>query len=89
MIAAPPTPRQARPRRPVTTLRVGERVVVDLRGPAIDRINQYGGVIVAVDDTAVRLDAAWRRFGWSPDATEGEIALPWSRIDRVRIEAPR
>ncbi len=89
MVAQPASPRQARPRRPIATLRPGEHVVIDLRGPAIDRINQFGGVVAAVDDTAVRLDAHWRRFGWSPDAAEGERVIPWARIDRVRIEGAR
>ena len=89
MVAAPAIPRQARSRGPVTTLRPGEEVTVHLRGRAVDAINAYGGEVVAADATALRLALSWSRFSPSPSPAAGEVVIPWSRIDRVRVEAPR
>ncbi len=89
MIAAPATPRQAQARRPLTALRPGELVTAHLRGRAVDAVNAYSGEVLASDATALRLAAAWSRFGLTPSAAEGEVVIPSSRIDRVRVEAPR
>lgn len=74
------------PRLPVSSLRPGEVVTVHLKGRALETINSYGGTVVEIDAVALRLDAAWSRFSLTPSPASGEIVVPWSRIDRVRIE---
>lgn len=74
------------PRLPVSALSPGEAVTVHLKGRAVETINAYGGVVVSVDAVAVRLDAAWSRFTLTATPTTGEIIVPWSRVDRVRVE---
>lgn len=71
----------------ITTLAPGEEVVIHLRGAAAQAINAYGGRVLGVDATAIRLHATWSRFCLTPNATTGVVLVPWSRIDRVRIEA--
>ncbi|MDP9363782.1 MAG: hypothetical protein M3Q10_06085 [Chloroflexota bacterium] len=89
MIALPPTPRQARSRRPVTTLRPGEVVTVHLKGRSAERINAYGGRVLDVDSVAIRIETAWSRFCLAPSLATGERVLPWAVVDRVVVEAPR
>lgn len=80
---------ERRPKRgqTIATLAPGENVIVSLRGPASERINQYGGEVVAVDGTAIRLRVSWSRFGLTPMRAEGERVIAWQRIEHVRPEA--
>ena len=73
--------------RPVTTLAPGDRVTVRLRGRATDRVNAWGGEVVAADGTALRLRVSWYRFGLGPCPAAGERVIPWGRIEDVRLEA--
>jgi len=73
-----------RSRLPITTLHPGELVVVVLRGkPTLERINSWGGTVVAGDGIAVRLTAEWFKCGIWPHAPEGERVIPWSTIAQV------
>lgn len=89
MIAETLSPGQARPPRPTTTLRPGEIVVVGLRGPAAHRLNQCGGEVIAADAVAVRVRLAWTMVDLRSSPAHGEMVVPWSRVDRVTVEAPR
>ncbi len=75
-------------RLPITTVRPGDVVSIHLRGRVSERINSYGGRVNEADAIAVRINASWSRFGVWPTETSGEIVIPWSRIDRIRIETP-
>ncbi len=75
-------------RLPIASVTAGEHVTLHLRGRASDAINAWGGEVVAVDGVALRIATTWRRFCLSPSPTAGEVIIPWSRIDRIRIEEP-
>jgi len=84
------TPRQARGGKakgqPLTTLRPGERVIVNLRGRVSDRIHQWAGEVIDVDAVAVRLRPTWYRFGLSAcDASGEDHVIPWSQIADVKV----
>ena len=83
-------PRSAGPSPiPVTTLKRGDRVVIHLRGRAIDRINAWAGEVVAVDGAAIRTAAHRSRFCLSHHAAGGERVIPWPRVGFVKIEGRR
>ena len=73
---------------PVTTVKPGDAVTVHLTGRATDRINAWGGEVLAVDGVALRIRADWHRFGLWPNAAEGEKVLPWARIESISVNAP-
>ena len=73
---------------PITTVKLGDAVTVYLTGRADERINTWGGTVLAVDGVAVKLAAAWYRFGLWANAAEGEKVIPWGRIDRISVKAP-
>ena len=73
---------------PIETVRPGDAVTVHLTGKADERINTWAGTVLAVDGVAVKLAAAWYRFGLWTNAAEGEKVLPWSRIKRISVETP-
>ena len=73
---------------PITTVKPGDAVTVHLTGRATDRINAWGGEVVAVDGVAIRIRADWHRFCLSAAPAEGEKVIPWGRIERINVEAP-
>ena len=73
---------------PITTIKPGDAVTVHLTGRAAERVNTWGGTVLAVDGVAVKLAAAWSRFGLWANAAEGEKVLPWGRIESISVEAP-
>ena len=73
---------------PIAAIKPGDAVTIHLTGRAVERVNAWGGEVVAVDGVAVRMRASWSRFCLSPGHAEGEHVIPWSRIDRIRAEAP-
>ncbi len=80
--------RETRPARlrPITTLPPGERVKVELRGRASQRMNAYVGAVRAVDGVAVRLVLTYSRFDWSWGQASGEIVLPWHQIECIDVQ---
>lgn len=72
----------------ISTVKPGDAVTVHLTGRASERINTWGGEVVAVDGVAVRIEASWYRTGLWSGAAEGEKVIPWGRIDRIGVEAP-
>ena len=73
---------------PITTVAPGDAVTVHLTGRADERINTWGGEVLAVDGVAVKLAAAWYRCGLWANTAEGEKVIPWGRIDHINVEAP-
>ena len=64
---------------PATTVKPGDAVAIHLTGRADERINTWGGMVLAVDGVAVRLAAAWYRFSPWSNTAEGQKVDPWGR----------
>ena len=73
---------------PIGAIAPGTPATVHLTGRASERINSWGGEVVAVDGVALRLKASWYRCGLWSSTAEGEKVIPWGRIDRINVEAP-
>ncbi len=70
---------------PISTIHPGDQVKISLTGKSVDRVNGWGGTVVAVDGVAIRLTDAWYRFDLHGHLAEGERVIPWSRIADIAL----
>ena len=61
---------------PISTLKAGDLVTVNLSGRAVDRIHQWAGEVVAVDRVAIRRKTFWYRLALSACSSTGERIIP-------------
>jgi hypothetical protein len=69
----------------IETVRAGESVTVWLTGRSAQRTNAYCARVVDVDCRAVRLDLCAERFDWWWQDREGQVVIPWSRIESIDV----
>ena len=63
-------------------------MTISLRGRALERVNAWAGVVLAVDAVAIRFDVPASRFTLSWNLAEGERVIPWSQVESVKVAAP-
>lgn len=77
--------------RPMTTLKTGELVRVNLKGRKRSGTFAFTGLVTKVDTHAIRLEPAIDMFSFAGSLPttrriDGATVIPWTSIESIRVE---